>query len=180
MQKPSLFVQDNSVISLLYERYASVILIYVRRLVSSWEDAEDIVLEVFLTALEQEKLLAELNDHAQKAWLRRVAHNKVIDLYRKTSGSPAAAFEAVAEWTPDDKELTPEQAVLQQETYTLLLEQLSSLPQVQQEILRLRFEAGLRCKDIAALINKPEGTVRSMLSRSLNYLRKLYQQESGG
>lgn len=180
MQQPPVDMRDSSAVSLLYEHYASVILIYVRRLVPSWEDAEDIVLEVFLTAFEREKLLAELSDHAQKAWLRRVAHNKVIDLYRKTSGSPTAAFEVVAEWTPDDKELTPEQAVLQQEAYTLLRAQLSSLPQVQQEILRLRFEAGLRCKDIAALINKPEGTVRSMLSRSLNCLRKLYQQESGG
>jgi DNA-directed RNA polymerase specialized sigma24 family protein len=44
----------------------------------------------------------------------------------------------------------------------------------------LRFEAGLRCKDIAALLHKPEGTVRSLLSRSLNYLRALYQEEPGG
>lgn len=180
MQQPSLFRQDNSVVSLLYQQYASVILVYVRRLVSSWEDAEDIVLEVFLIALEQEKLLAELSDAAQKAWLRRVAHNKVVDVYRRTSGSSTAPFEVVAEWVSDSKELTPEQVALQQETYGLLRTYLASLPQSQQEILRLRFEAGLRCKDIAALINKPEGTVRSMLSRSLNYLRKLYQQEPGG
>ncbi|HEY6542798.1 MAG TPA: sigma-70 family RNA polymerase sigma factor [Ktedonobacteraceae bacterium] len=180
MQQPSLFMQDKSVISLLYQQYASVILVYVRRLVSSWEDAEDIVLEVFLTALEKEQLLVAMSDSAQKAWLRRVAHNKVVDLYRRMSGSSTAPFEVVAEWLSDNKELTPEQAALQQETYALLLEHLSRLPQSQQEIVRLRFEAGLRCKDIATLINKPEGTVRSMLSRALNNLRKLYQQESGG
>jgi RNA polymerase sigma factor (sigma-70 family) len=180
MQQPSLFVQGNSTVSLLYQDYASVILIYVRRLVPSWEDAEDIVLEVFLAALEQEKLLAKLSDQAQKAWLRRVAHNKVIDHYRQRQGSSSAVFEGVGEWISDNKELTPEQAALQQEAFTLLRTYLASLPKVQQEVLRLRFEAGLRCKDIAALLHRPEGTVRSLLSRSLNYLRTLYQEESGG
>lgn len=180
MQQQSRSVEDDSVVSALYRQHAPVILVYVRRHVPSWEDAEDIILDVFLTALEQEKLLAELSDTAQRVWLQRVAHNKVVDLYRRRHGSPGAPFEAVAEWVSDRDELTPEQAALQQETYTLLRTHLASLPQAQQEIVRLRFETGLRCKDIAGLIQKPEGTVRSILSRALNNLRKLYVQESGG
>jgi RNA polymerase sigma factor (sigma-70 family) len=180
MQQQSRSVEDDSVVSLLYQQHAPVILIYVRRHTPSWEDAEDIVLDVFLTALEQEKLLAQLSDVAQRAWLQRIAHNKVVDLYRRTRGGPRAPFEAVAEWAMDSKELTPEQAALQQETYALLRTYLASLPRAQQEIVRLRFEAGLRCKDIAGLIQKPEGTVRSILSRALNHLRKLYAQEPGG
>lgn len=180
MQQQSRSVQDDSVVSALYRQHAPIILVYVRRHVPAWEDAEDIVLEVFLTALEQEKLLAGLSDAAQRAWLWRVAHNKVVDLYRKRCSNPGAPFESVAEWVSDDNELTPEQAALQQETYTRLRAFLASLSQSQQEIVRLRFEAGLRCKDIATLIKKPEGTVRSMLSRALNTLRKLYEQESGG
>ena len=96
MQQQSRSVEDDSVVSLLYQRHARVILIYVRRRVPSWEDAEDIVLDVFLAALEQEKLLAELSDTAQRAWLQRIAHNKVVDLYRRTHGSSGASFEAVA------------------------------------------------------------------------------------
>ena len=179
MQQQSRSVEDDSVVSALYQRHAPVFLIYVRRPVPSWEDAEDIVLDVFLTALEQEKLLAQLSDAAQRAWLQRIAHNKIVDLYRRTRGS-GAPFEVVAEWVSDSNELTPEQAALQQETYALLRTYLAGLPRAQQEIVRLRFEAGLRCKDIAGLIQKPEGTVRSILSRALNHLRKLYAQESGG
>ncbi len=180
MQQQSRSAQDDSVVSSLYQQHAPIILIYVRCHVPSWEDAEDIVLDVFLAALEQEKLLTELSDAAQRAWLQRIAHNKVVDLYRRTRGSPGAPFEAVAEWISDSSGLTPEQAALQQEAYTLLRTHLASLPPAQQEIVRLRFEAGLRCKDIAGLIQKPEGTVRSILSRALNHLRKLYAQESGG
>jgi RNA polymerase sigma factor (sigma-70 family) len=179
MHQPSIFVHDNSTVSLLYQRHASVILIYVRRLVPSWEDAEDIVLEVFLAALEQEKRLAELSDHSQLAWLRRVAHNKVVDLYRQSSNSPLTPFEAVSERLTNNKELTPEQATLQQEAYTFLRTHLANLSPPQQEVIRLRFEAGLRCKEIAMLLNKREGTVRSLLSRALNLLREGYQKEPG-
>ena len=180
MHQPSLFAQDNSTVSLLYQRHASLILISVRRLVPSWEDAEDIVLEVFLAALEREKQLAQLSEQTQLAWLRRVAHHKVVDLYRRSSASPPAPVETLAEWLPNGKELTPEQAALQQEAFARLQTHLASLPPAQQEVLRLHFEAGLRCKDIATLLNKREGTIRSLLSRSLNVLRKLYQQEPEG
>ena len=180
MQQQPRSVQDDSVVSLLYQRHAPVILIYVRRHIPSWEDAEDIVLEVFLTALEQEKLLVGLSVEAQRAWLWRIAHNKVVDLYRRRGSSSSAPFEALAQWVSDDDGLTPEETALQQEMYSRLRASLASLSQPQQEIVRLRFEAGLRCKDIAGLMQKPEGTVRSMLSRALNHLRKLYEQEPGG
>lgn len=57
MHQPSLSVENNSTVSFLYQRHALLIMIAVRRLVPSWEDAEDIVLEVFVAALKQEKLL---------------------------------------------------------------------------------------------------------------------------
>lgn len=179
MYQPSLFMPEDSIVSLLYQRHASLIMVYVRRLVSSWEDAEDIALEVFLAALEQEKRLVELSEHAQLAWLKRVAHNKVVDLYRRTSISPPSTLETISEWISDSKELTPEQATLRQETFARLRTHLAKLPQAQQEVLQLHFEAGLRCKEIALLLQKREGTVRSLLSRALNILRKLYQEETG-
>lgn len=178
MHQPSLFAQDHSIVSLLYQRYASFIMISVRRHVPSWEDAEDLVLEVFLAAFEREKQLADLSDHAQLAWLRRVAHHKVVDLYRRLSASPPASVETLAEQLPSDKELLPEQVILQQEALMHLQTHLARLPLAQQEVLQLHFEAGLRCKDIALLLNKREGTIRSLLSRALNILRQLYQQES--
>src|SRR5258708_503794 len=128
MHQSSLFAQDNSTVSLLYQRHASLIMISVRRLVPSWEDAEDIVLEVFLAALEQEKQLAALSDQTQLAWLRRVAHHKVVDLYRRSSAGPPVPVATLAEWIPDHQELTPEQAAVRQEAFALLRTYLASLP----------------------------------------------------
>lgn len=67
------------------------------------------------------------------------------------------------EWKYDPTCLTPEQTIVQQEEYAILRAYLADLPQLQQKILHLRFAAGLQCKEIALLLGRPEGTVRSHL-----------------
>src|SRR5260221_8870170 len=66
---------DHSLIAALYQRHAPGILTFIRRHIPSREDAEDALLEVFLAALESEKLDA-LNEGEQLAWLRRGADKK--------------------------------------------------------------------------------------------------------
>src|SRR5579872_802808 len=63
---------DSGSNSEIYERYAAMILAYVRLHTASWQDAEDLMLAVFLTALEHENL-SWLSSKQQLVWLRRVA-----------------------------------------------------------------------------------------------------------
>jgi DNA-directed RNA polymerase specialized sigma24 family protein len=63
-----------------YDRYASILLSYLYQQVSSRQDAEDLLLEVFVAALNNQHL-SHLGDEQQLAWLRRVARNKVIQLF---------------------------------------------------------------------------------------------------
>ncbi len=69
---------------------------------------------------------------------------------------------------------TPEKLVIQREEAAYLRVYLQNLSQIQQEVLQLRFIGGLRCTEIAVLLHKREGAVRSILSRALNELRKHY------
>lgn len=46
------------------------------------EEAEDILLEVFLASLEHSDLLEERSIEMQRAWLRSVAAHKIADHYR--------------------------------------------------------------------------------------------------
>jgi sigma-70-like protein len=68
----------------LYLRYASTIFTYLSQQVANLQDAEDLLLEVFIAAFKY-KMLADLPAESQLAWLRRVARNKVIDRYRHTA-----------------------------------------------------------------------------------------------
>lgn len=161
----------------LYERYGPAIFGYLRLHTRSLEDAEDLLLEVFLSAVEHNNLVALAQD-VQLAWLRKVAHNKLINSYRRASRSPQVALDTVVELLLEEN--GPEQLVVRQEEHEQVRAVLRTLPDLQQQILQLRYGDGLRCTEIAILLNKREGAVRQMLSRSILILRRAYQQTEGG
>lgn len=160
----------------LYERHGRAIFGYLRLHMRSVEDAEDLLLEVFLAALEHDNLAA-WSPGEQLAWLRRVAHNKLLNVYRYTSRNPQVALDSVMETLLETE--GPEQLALRQEERNQLLTSLQKLPPLQQYILQLRYGDGLRCSEIALLLNKREGAVRKLLSRSIIFLCQVYGQLEG-
>ncbi len=160
--------------SLLYERFAETLLASLCQQVADRQDAEDLLLEVFLAAL-QNPSLTDLSAERQLIWLRRVARNKVIDHYRRSALLTFLPLEQAS--PPGDEHATPEQYVEQQEAQSRLAQAIKHLTPEQQELLRLRYGQELRLTQIAALQEKPEGSVRKMLSRALRRLRTLYESE---
>ncbi len=167
--------QVEQEMALLYRKYAPVMLTYVRMRVPSPEDAEDLVVEVFLAAIENAKFTV-LSEKAKQSWLWRVTRNKVIDAYRRMKTRQSVTLDHVAEGLFEDEMFSPEYSALRQEDYMDLYAHLQSLPRPQQEILRLRFGQDLSCSEIATMLGKQENVVRVTLSRSLNLLRKIYRR----
>lgn len=170
---------EKTSIAALYERYAPVILTYLRQHNITKEDAEDLLVEVFLAAMENTTFLA-LQEGAQLAWLQRVARNKVIDHVRRTTRRPIVDLDALTEVLPDDEHLAPEQVALRREDHAWLRARLAALPAQQQEVLRLRFAYGLRSHEIGQCLNKSDSAVRMLLSRAISFLRSIYGQQEGG
>lgn len=168
----------NTSLSDLYDCYAYTIMNYVSRYLSSREDVDDVVLDVFLAALERQ-VWVSWSATEQLAWLRRIAYNKVIDYYRQTSRHPSIDLENISTLLVDNEVYTPEYIAVRNEDYTLLRTHISNLSEVQQEIVRLRFGHGLRMKEIAQRLNTTDNVIRVTLSRALNVLRRLYLQEEG-
>jgi RNA polymerase sigma-70 factor (ECF subfamily) len=166
-------VLDGSLVEKLYAKHAHDILRYIHRYIFSKEDADDVLVEVFLAAIESSTLL-KLSMEEQFAWLLRVARNKVVDYQRKVTKCPAVALDEMLDSPFDADLITPEKAVVEQEEVELLRTHLSTLPELQQQVLRLRFGDGLRTKEIASRLHKSDGAIRSLLLRSLNLLRNLY------
>lgn len=170
---------DDASFADLYQRHAFVLLNYIRRHTLTREDAEDVLMEVFLAAYKHQAL-AGLSTGEQLGWLRRVAHNKCVDAYRRTQRQPAISLEDVNEILLEDEEQSPEQIALQSEEQAQLRVHLAHLSEQQQEILRLRFAQGMRSSEIARSTHKKEGTVRSLLARALNSLRGTYEKQEEG
>lgn len=170
---------EESPLALLYDRYAPLLLSYLSRYVPSKEDADDLLLDVFLVALEQQVWLS-WNEGEQLAWLRRIAYHKAIDLYRRRSRYPSVDLEHFVTTLFSDAEQSPDQVLLRHESYADLHAHLSTLSELQQTVLLLRFGHGLRTKEIAQRLKKSDDVIRVILSRTLNLLRTLYRQQEGG
>jgi RNA polymerase sigma factor (sigma-70 family) len=170
---------DDSPFAAFYRRHQPGILTYIRQQVNTAEDAEDVLLEVFLAALEHEQFM-RLDEGQQLAWLRRVAHNKSVDHYRRLVNRPSVPLDEVTEAAFENEALEPDQVALRNEAHAFLRSRVARLPELQQEVLRLRFASGLRSADIAQRLNKSDGAIRKILARSLNLLRSIYTQSEGG
>ena len=177
MQQLNMDNAQNAVDSALYDRFAVTIFHYLFQQVSNEQDAEDLLLEVFLAAL-QDKSLSNLPAGRQLAWLRRVARNKVIDRYRHVALLNLLPIEQALEL--EDTALTPEEYTEQQERYERLYQSIAQLTSLQRELIRLRYRSGLRFFEIAAVLEKPEGTVRQLFVRTIRQLRTIYDQLERG
>src|SRR5216684_3639819 len=175
MQANKHMAQAEQEMALLYRKYAPGLLTYVRMRVPSPEDAEDLVVEVFLAAIAH-ATFAALSEKEQQLWLWRVTRNKVIDAYRRAKTRQSVTLDHVAEGLFEDEMASPEYSALRQEDYLELYAHLHSLPPLQQQILRMRFGQDLSCREIAITLGKQENVVRVTLSRSLNLLRKIYRR----
>jgi RNA polymerase sigma factor (sigma-70 family) len=176
MQQHNECTQSKCAAAACYDRYASSIFAYARLYTSSWEDAQDVTLEVFTAALEWENFSA-LTERKQLSWLRRVAHNKLVDRYRSAVHLPAVPLEQVRETVRTEEALAPEQMALRGEELERLYQAVRSLPLFQQQLLQLRFGEGLRFTEIAVLLNKREATVRKLCARTIALLRTIYEQQ---
>ena len=67
----------------LYERYRGELVRYAARLCGSGEEAEDLVQEVFLRALQNADTVLDLGPNQKRAWLYRALKNLFYDRYRR-------------------------------------------------------------------------------------------------
>ena len=177
MQLPGERQQQNSVDVTLYDRYGSTIFAYLARQLPSLQDAEDMLLDVFIAALNHDNL-AGLTTEQQLAWLRRVAHNKVVDRYRRLAHMTLVPLEQSMEFIDDA--LTPEQMAERKEAYERLYSSLILLSPIQQQLIQLRFGQSLPFADIADILRQTEGSVRKLLVRTLRHLRTIYEEKETG
>ncbi len=170
---------DDAPAAVLYRQHGPFIFAWLLKQAHSWEDAEDLLLEVFLAAFEQNRLLA-VPEEKRLAWLLSVAQHKLVDYYRVSSRRQQVPLDAVAATLEADEARSPEAAALRHERHASLRAALQALPQTQREVVQLRFGEGLRCTEIATVLGKREGAVRILLWRALTFLRTRYKGDQEG
>jgi RNA polymerase sigma-70 factor (ECF subfamily) len=125
--------------------------------------AEEVVQEVFLQCFEN---LQDIESPAHlKAWLRRAAAHRCIDVVRSERGQKEVPMDEL----PDVPDAVPESDPLLTERLQRLV---ASLPEKQRMIVILRYAEGMDSDEIGKTLDMPASTVRTHLQRALAMLRE--------
>ena len=150
----------------LYERYRQPLYRYCLARSSSPHEAEDLVSEVFLKAMES---LNRYHDQGLPfvAFLYRVARNAAIDRTRKAKGA------AVFDLTIDARSsVDVEGDAARASDVDVVLGALRKIKPEYREVILLRFVEGYSAADVAKLLDKAEKAIWNLQQRGLERLRK--------
>jgi RNA polymerase sigma-70 factor, ECF subfamily len=155
----------------LYREYLPRILNYVRLRVSGEDLAQDLTAAVFERAVAKQHTLRKRE--AFGAWLFRIARNVVAGYYRQRR--PTVPLE----WAGDRPAAgpSPPEAVMRREEVERLRAVLGTLSEREQEIIQLKFGAGLGNQEIADIVDLRAGHVAVIVYRALRKLRARLEEE---
>ena len=145
----------------IYDRHVDRIYAWVSRRIGHRPDAEDITSQVFEQALRAIGRL-EWRGVPLSAWLFRIAANAVTDYWRqhaRLSDEPLADV-------PDTGELDDLERRL------ALYRHVDQLPDLQRQVIRMRFVEEKSIREVAAALDRSEGAVKQLQLRALENLRK--------
>jgi RNA polymerase sigma-70 factor (ECF subfamily) len=165
---------DTEALAQVYDEYYERIYRYVYRYLGQVDAAEDLTANVFLRLLKavQSGSCPRTN---LSAWLYRVAHNLVVDAFRR---SPPAELE-LADWL-ESAEADPIHTVEQHLQMERVRRALLQLTPSQQQVIILRFLEGLESREIALILGKSEGAVGALQHRALAALRQILNSDQEG
>ena len=162
---------ERTAISALYRRHVQAIYRYIYYRVGDASTADDLTAEVFLRAIEG------LPDYEPRgvpfaAWLYRIAQARVADHFRREQRAVEAPLKEDRPSGEDSLLTRVEQSLYHQE----LRAAIRKLTPDQGQVIVLKFVEGLSNAEVAHILGKTEGAVKSLQHRALNALHRLMGQ----
>lgn len=168
---------DSAAFGQLVRRYQDRLFTGLMHMVSSREEAEDVVQDTFVRAYE--KLHAFRQDSSFYTWLYRIAVNTA--LYRQRQRRPELAGESNQLGVePSDPTGNPSEHLLRAERARDVRQALSQLAEEFRMVLVMRDVEGFDYQTIARILDISVGTVRSRLHRARSNMRELLRQHYQG
>jgi RNA polymerase sigma-70 factor (ECF subfamily) len=162
----------------LVTRYERRVVNYVYRITHRYEDAHDLVQEIFV------KVFLALDRYDPKyqfsTWLFRIAQNSAIDALRKksvvevpiTRQSDDDSNETREREFADEDAISPYRALKNKQLSVAIDTAVDRLPSDYRELIQLRHFAELSYEEIAVMKRLPLGTVKNKLFRARNLLKE--------
>jgi RNA polymerase sigma-70 factor, ECF subfamily len=164
--------RDPTAFAPIYRKYLEQVYYYLFARVGDRHAAEDLTAQVFLEALEG---LPRYRDKGNfPAWLFTIARRKAVDHHRRNQ--PEVELHAAKNTQDPGQDMLAN--LLHAESLQSLNQLITNLEEDERELLRLRFAAGLKYADLAALLKRKESAVKMNLYRLLSRLKRQLEAEN--
>ena len=172
---------DRSAISELIERHSQRVRNYIGMMVKDNDTADDIFQETFIKAV---KVIDEgryVDSGKFLSWVLRIAHNRVLDHFRREKASKQvneseAGYDMIG--TMRFSEPTAEDEMVQGEVEQTVRNLIDSLPEEQQEVVRLRYYSKLSFQEIAEQTDVSINTALGRMRYALINLRRMIKENN--
>ncbi len=162
--------RDAEAFGEIYDRYVDQIFRYVYYKVGDYAEAQDLTGLTFLKAFENIDSY-EFRDVAFSSWLYRIAHNLVVDHFRRQSRRETVSIEEHPQLP--DQEGNPDEDVFLEMDFERLYDALSKLTHNQREVIILKFIENLSNSQVAEIMGISVGAVKSTQKRGLASLYRI-------
>ena len=164
---------DSAALGQVYDQYAPRVYEYVYRRVGRAALAEDLTGDVFVRVIQA--IRSERAWHTSfQAWLFRIAHNVVVDHYRRSPKAGFVSLDEVQVAADRDSSLGGAPDVLDR---AWLRGAICRLTPDQQQVLALRYGEGLTAREAAIVLRKTTGAVEALQRRALAALRRILDRD---
>lgn len=165
--------EDPEAFGQLYERYVDKIYNYVYYRTGNHHDAEDLTAKTFYQALRHVHRYVN-RGLPFSAWLYRIAHNLVANWHRDHSRRQVIALDEIALVSTRPH---PEDTLELEDDQRKLLRHIRHMPDDRQQLLILKFLEQMSNREIAQIMGRSEGAVKSLYHRTLLSLRDSWVSE---
>jgi len=172
---------DSRAFEILYSRYRLPMFRYLQNQCGNAAIAEEIFQDVWMNlvrARERYEVTASF-----KTYIYRLAHNRLIDHYRKQKhGVPSSYDEHEGLLNMDEtaNHISPQRQVAVEQQVDRLLNAIAELPEAQREAFLLKEETGLSVEEIATMTNVKPETAKSRIRYAMNKLKQAVEIEQYG
>jgi RNA polymerase sigma-70 factor (ECF subfamily) len=163
----------------LYDQYYPKIFGYILRRSANLEAAQDITSETFLKALGKLWQFRWRNV-SFSSWLYKIASNEINQYFRKAEYKKSISleelhehgFELLSPHDPESELIEAQEELKQHQEFLEIQKKITRLPAKYQEVIALRFFEKKQINEIAEILGKREGTIKSLLHRAVEKLRE--------
>lgn len=157
-----------------YKLYSPRILHYLLKRLPKEEDAQEILNDVFLDAIDS---ISMLKKHENlKAWLYQIAHHKTVNYYRKRK-IKSILLSQIPYLEIVDSEVHQPEFILEKDKVRDKIESaFKSLPELYRKVLKLHYEDKIPVKEIAQILEMSFKATESLLFRARQSFKLAYER----